>query len=157
VHGNVDFSLLNKQKMLLVILNLLTKRLNLCKTFLQDKYSLIRLSFSFVEGLFCQILVTKAVSYLELPAKKEFCLLTEFVNVRNHSCSDCTVFIGYSSTVSLHMDSYDVHSHNAGCYFRGGIPDEDNFGFYAIHNSAFRCTSSPVLQLSTGSGGISCV
>ena len=85
----------------------------------------------------------KNLNLLEEPSeRRDFCLLTEFVNVRNRSCSDCTVLIGYSSVYSLHMDSY--FGPREGCDFPSeGVYDEDNFGFYAIQNSAFRCTSSP--------------
>ena len=73
-------------------------------------------------------------------AENGFCLLTEFVNVRGHECFNCTVLTGYSSVVSLHIDSF--YGPTKGCDFGGGIPDEDNFGVYGTQNPAFRCTSS---------------
>jgi len=83
----------------------------------------------------------KNLNLLEKPTESEFCLLTEFVNVRGHECFNCTVWIGYSSVYSLHMDSY--YSRPRGCDFIGGATsDEDNFGFYFTRNQAFRCTSS---------------
>ena len=77
----------------------------------------------------------------EPPTESFFCLLAEFVNVRGNACFNCTVLGAYSSTISLHMDSYFGPQY--GCDFGVGIYDEDNFGFYAVQNSAFRCTSSP--------------
>ena len=71
----------------------------------------------------------KSLNLLEKPSGSEFCLLPEFVNVRGHVCFNCTVLIGYSSLFSLHMDSYHSLS-QCGCDFVGGIPDEDNFGYY---------------------------
>ena len=83
----------------------------------------------------------KSLNLLQKPTESAFCVLTEFVNVRNHNCSHCTVWIGYGSEYSLHMDSY--YSSNKGCGFRGGASkDEDNFGFYQTQNQDFRCTSS---------------
>jgi len=84
----------------------------------------------------------KNLDLLQEPTKSQFCLLTEFVNVRGDECSNCTVLAAYGSTMSLHMDSYS-HPSIFGCDFGGGIYDEDNFGFYATQNSAFRCTSTP--------------
>ena len=83
----------------------------------------------------------KTLKPLEKPTMSEFCLLTEFVNVRGDNCSSCTVLIGYSSVFSLHMDSY--YGPTKGCDFGGVIYDEDNFGYYYTKNPAFRCTSSP--------------
>ena len=84
----------------------------------------------------------KNLNLLQEPNESDFCLLTEFVNVRNHNCSHCTVWIGYDSIYSLHMDSGDQNSIQ-GCDFRGrASSDEDNFGFYHTQNQDFRCTSS---------------
>lgn len=82
----------------------------------------------------------KSLDLLEKPTASEFCLLTEFVNVRGHACFNCTVLTGYSSVRTLQMDSY--YGPDKGCDFGGGIWDEDNFGFYHTYNSDFRCTSS---------------
>jgi len=83
----------------------------------------------------------KNLNLLQEPNESDFCLLTEFVNVRGNACLNCTVLVGYSWVYSLHMDSY--FGPREGCDFPGvGINDEDNFGFYDVQNSAFRCTSS---------------
>ena len=81
----------------------------------------------------------ESLDLLVEPDASEFCLLTEFVNVRGDECTNCTVLIGYVGT-TLHMDSY--FGPEAGCDFGGGISNEDNFGFYEVQNPAFRCTSS---------------
>ena len=83
----------------------------------------------------------KSLNLLEEPTERTFCVLTEFVNVRGDACFNCTVLIGYSSARSLHMDSHFGPS-LYGCYFGGGIRDEDNFGLYSTRNPDFRCTSS---------------
>ena len=73
-----------------------------------------------------------------------FCLLSEFVNIRGNICTNCTVLTGYSSSYSLHLDSW--FGQNIGCDFNGrphgGKKNEDNFGFYVTTNPDFRCTSS---------------
>ena len=83
----------------------------------------------------------KNLNLLEGPTEDGTCLLTEFVNVRGDECSNCTVLIGYKAQRTFHMDSH--FGPLFGCDFGGGIYDEDNFGYYATQNSAFRCTSSP--------------
>jgi len=83
----------------------------------------------------------KSLDLLEEPTNVEFCLLTEFVNVRGHACFNCTVLVAYSPIFSIHMDSY--YGPIKGCDFGGGITDEDNFGNYLVQNPAFRCTSAP--------------
>ena len=70
-----------------------------------------------------------------------FCLLSEFVNVHGNQCTNCTVLCGYSTQYSLNLDS-SSHSLSNGCDLSGGIGNEDNFGWYAVTNPAFRCTSS---------------
>lgn len=72
----------------------------------------------------------KSLDLLEEPTNTEFCLLTEFVNVRGDACSNCTVLVLYNHEFSLHMDSY--YGPIKGCDFGGGITDEDNFGSYFI-------------------------
>ena len=74
------------------------------------------------------------------PDADGFCLLTEFVNVHGNECVNCTVLAVYSSSFSLHIDSY--FGPHDGCDFGGGIYDEDNFGLYTTTNPAFRCISS---------------
>ena len=77
------------------------------------------------------------------PAADEFCLSSEFVNIRGNECANCTVWTAYSQVYSLHIDSW--FSQERGCEFNGkagGIGNEDNFGFYGSPNTAFRCTSS---------------
>ena len=78
------------------------------------------------------------------PNPSKFCLLAEFVNIRGDECVNCTVLIAYGtgpeSDITLHMDSH--FGPTEGCYFDGGIPNEDNFGNYQTQNPAFRCTSS---------------
>ena len=72
------------------------------------------------------------------------CILSEFVNIRGNICTNCTVLTGYSSSLSLHVDSW--FGQDNGCDFNGqphgGRSNEDNFGFYGATNPDFRCTSS---------------
>ena len=84
----------------------------------------------------------KSLNLLQEPTDSTFCLLTEFVNVRNYSCSQCTVWIGYGS-ISGTIHSFHVDSGDQRCDFSGrASSDEDNFGFYHTQNKDFRCTSS---------------
>ena len=77
------------------------------------------------------------------PATVDFCLFSEVVNVRGNECTNCTVLVGYSSTYSLHCNSW--FNSQKGFDFdgrSGGVYDEDNFGDYTATNPAFRYTSS---------------
>ena len=77
------------------------------------------------------------------PPTHDFCVFSEYVNVRGNECTNCTVFTAYSDTYTLHMDSWFGYSR--GCEFDGqpgGVYNEDNFGHYGATNPAFRCTSS---------------
>ena len=76
------------------------------------------------------------------PPPSEFCLFSEFVNIRGNQCTNCTVLTGYGK-ISLHIDSW--FGYTIGCEFdgqSGAVSNEDNFGFYGVSNTAFRCTSS---------------
>ena len=84
----------------------------------------------------------KILDLLKEPASGGFCLWSEFVNIRGNECANCTVWTAYSPVYSLHIDSW---YQGVVCDFEGragGIQSEDNFGFYATTNTAFRCTSS---------------
>ena len=77
------------------------------------------------------------------PSGANFCLLSEFLNIRGNECTNCTVVSAYKPTNSLHCDSW--FSSLEGCDFdgqSGGVFDENNFGEYGPTNPAFRCTSS---------------
>ena len=77
------------------------------------------------------------------PPTPDFCLFSEFVNVRGNECTNCTVLSAYSNVWTLHMDSWFGSS--KGCEFNGlsgAVYNEDNFGNYEATNPAFRCTSS---------------
>ena len=77
---------------------------------------------------------------LETPVLNWFCLASEFVNVHGNECSNCTVWLIYSSRYDLHLDSQ--YGQSQGCDLYGGIASEDNFGWYGTTNPAFRCTSA---------------
>ena len=84
----------------------------------------------------------KILDLLKEPASGGFCLWSEFVNIRGNECANCTVWTAYSSVHSLHIDSW---YQGVVCDFEGragGVSNEDDFGFYATTNTAFRCTSS---------------
>ena len=68
--------------------------------------------------------------------QRHACRLSEFVNVHGIECSNCTVWLAQGSGHDLHLDS------SLRCDLTGGVPDEDNFGFYFTTNPAFRCSSS---------------
>ena len=68
------------------------------------------------------------------------CVMTEYINIHGNECTDCTVWVAYSSIYGLHIDHW--YSSKAGCDLTGGINSEDSFGFYRDTNPAFRCTSS---------------
>ena len=71
------------------------------------------------------------------------CKKLEFVNIRGHQCSYCTL-VWYSKIgrEMIHVDSRA----SAKCDLNaalGSVVDEDNFGWYASTNSKFRCTAGP--------------
>ena len=84
-----------------------------------------------------------SLDLLVKPPTPDFCLFSEFVNVRGNECTNCTVLSAYSNVWTLHMDSWFGSS--KGCEFNGlsgAVYNEDNFGNYEATNPAFRCTSS---------------
>ena len=67
------------------------------------------------------------------------CKTVEYVNVRGHSCSQCTANFYQPVGTNLHIDS------DTNCDFdstSGAVFSEDNFGVYDNANFAFRCTES---------------
>ena len=77
------------------------------------------------------------------PPTHDFCVFSEYVNIRGNECTNCTVFTAYSDTYTLHVDSWFGYSR--GCEFDGqpgGVNDENNFGYYGVTNPSFRCTWS---------------
>ena len=71
-------------------------------------------------------------------AGSNVCKRVEYVNVRGHNCSQCTVPFFQLTYHNLHIDSRATS-----CEFRGNIGSvysEDNFGHYNSVNTAFRCT-----------------
>ena len=83
----------------------------------------------------------QSYDFLVQPVAESFCLLSEFLNIRGDECTNCTILAANGSTFSLHVDSY-YGPRILGCYFGGGIENEDNFGNYVATNPDFRCTSS---------------
>ena len=70
------------------------------------------------------------------------CKKVEYVNIRGHTCSQCTVPFFQMQNYNLHVDSMST-----ACDFQGSLGavySEDNFGTYANANSAFRCSNSIV-------------
>ena len=68
------------------------------------------------------------------------CFPVEYVNIRGHAAGPGTTvqFWQVQDTYCLTTDSSV-----SGCAFKaksGAVPSEDNFGFYGIINSKFRCT-----------------
>jgi hypothetical protein len=68
------------------------------------------------------------------------CKRVEYVNIRGHQCSDCSMsWWQTSDRYGLHTDSSFLRcGYNP---LQGAVPFEDNFGFYLTINSNFRCTS----------------
>lgn len=81
------------------------------------------------------------------------CKKVEYINIRGH--------VGYHSTARFwqHTSFYALHTDSSGgspCSFNpkdGSVPSEDNFGFYATVNSAFRCTSDDAATTQYWFGG----
>lgn len=72
------------------------------------------------------------------------CRFFEYVNIRGFSCINCTAFTAYGKWLHFHIDSSDDVS-KFNCDFngtQGAVHSEDNFGYYAVTNPAFRCSSS---------------
>jgi len=82
----------------------------------------------------------KNLNLRQEPDESGFCLLAEFVYVRGHACFNCTVLIGYSSTISLRTNSH--YGPTPGCVFGGEIADADSLRRYSKQKSAFRFISS---------------
>ena len=70
----------------------------------------------------------------------DVCKRVEYVNIRGHECSTCTVaWWQTAKTFFLHTDSTAFK-----CGFspsQGALLSEDNFGFYYTVNPDFRCTA----------------
>ena len=77
----------------------------------------------------------KSLDLLATAPSSFICLSSEFMNVHGNECSNCTVYVAYSTAIALHFDSY--HGPSQGCGLGGGINDEDNFGWYGTANPAF--------------------
>ncbi|KAL9953235.1 hypothetical protein ACROYT_G040619 [Oculina patagonica] len=70
------------------------------------------------------------------------CKPVDYVNIRGHAAGSGTTarFWQVQNTYTLHIDS----SHS-GCGFiptAGAVPSEDNFGYYDVVNTKFRCTAA---------------
>lgn len=80
---------------------------------------------------------------LTFESPKGSCAVMEYINVRGHACGGCKAYwLQYRSKDKriLHFDSYKNR-----CEFhakKGAVKWEDNFGFYRLTNSKFRCTAS---------------
>ena len=76
------------------------------------------------------------------PKRNGDCVMYDYVNIRGINCTNCTAGT-YRQNHAVHIDSY--LSKSRGCDFNGrpnSVKYEDNFGYYAKVNSAFRCTSN---------------
>ena len=71
----------------------------------------------------------------------DVCKKMEYVNIRGYHCVDCkATWFAVNKTYAAHIDSSF-----SSCQFlpnTGSFYSEDNFGYYGIKNSKFRCTSS---------------
>ena len=70
----------------------------------------------------------------------EGCKKVEYINVRGHNCTECTVAWWQKNNkyILYHDSSSDE------CQFGsspGFVKDENNFGFYKNHNPEFRCSA----------------
>ena len=70
----------------------------------------------------------------------EQCFPVDYINIRGHAAGSGTTakFWQVQNTYMLHIDSSAT-----GCGFvatSGAVPSEDNFGYYGVINSNFRCT-----------------
>ena len=77
---------------------------------------------------------------IDPPVNREFCLYSEFINIRGNQCFNCTIWVAYTWKFALHVDSW--YGAKRGCDLIGGMHSEDNFGYYQSTNPEFRCTSS---------------
>ena len=68
------------------------------------------------------------------------CFPVEFINIRGHSCNNCTVSWWQLPGVLLHHDS-SVQACDFGAT-PGSLGSEDNFGLYTVTNPKFRCTDA---------------
>ena len=67
------------------------------------------------------------------------CKRVEYVNIRGHVCTNCTVLWFQETTQFLHIDS----GRDRNCTFNGrqdAVTSEDNFGYYIYANPNFGCT-----------------
>ena len=73
------------------------------------------------------------------------CKKVEYINIRDHSCAQCTSkWWQVRNTYAPHVDSTRTNCElNARHGSNTGGGGEDNFGFYDVVNSKFRCTSGP--------------
>ena len=85
------------------------------------------------------------------------CVEVEFIDVRGHNCSHCTVVICQKNSLLIHFDSYYSVSR---CSFKPagslpcGVSGEDNFGYgYGCLNEAHRCASSQTSTTQMWFGG----
>ena len=67
------------------------------------------------------------------------CHLVEFIDIRGNK--------GWNTTVPFWQGSYPFHTDSSEkrCQFNGRkdcLSNEDNFGFYSVYNTAFRCTET---------------
>jgi hypothetical protein len=83
------------------------------------------------------------------------CRQVEYINIRGYNCSSCTVpWWQVSPHYMLHTDNSPQAG--AGCeigLIPGSVSSEDNFGFYASRNAAFRCTKDPESTTNRWIGG----
>ena len=86
------------------------------------------------------------------------CVKVEYINVRDQSCTQCTVMFWQTNNYGIfHFDSYYENfyscSFKTSGYLECNRDGEDNFGWYYCNNYRHRCSSSDEATTQTWFGG----
>ena len=69
------------------------------------------------------------------------CSQVELINIRGHVGRNVDAAFWQATLMSFHVDSHKLYCEYSA--YLGSLASEDNFGYYLVQNSDFRCTESP--------------